>query len=82
MGYDCCHLQNENSVFLPIDVSQIIMEFLNFRRDTFVFFRATPRKASDYVKYDKQIYPLTEFYLLVHKLLTYPKVYKVLKKTD
>ena len=58
------HLPNENSVYLSRDVSQIKMEFLNFRRDTFVFFKATPRKASDYVKYDKPIfifYPLTEF---------------------
>ncbi len=66
------------SKILPAE-QQIIMEFLNIRRNTFV--KATPRKASDYVKYDKPVDPATEFYP-VHKLLNYPKHYEVSKQTD
>ena len=69
----------ENSVFLPREVSRIILEFLNIRQNTFG--KATPRTASDYVKYEKDVDPPTEFYP-VHKLLTYGKLYEVSKQTD
>ena len=69
----------EDSAYLPRDVSQIILEFLHIRQNTFT--NATPRSASDYVKYDKPIDPPTEFYP-VHKLLTYGNLYEVSKTTN
>ena len=69
----------EDSDYLPRDVSQVILEFLNIRQKTFV--NATPRAASDYVKYDQPRDPPTEFYP-VHKLLTYGKLYEVSKTID
>ena len=75
---DICVL--ENSSFLPHDVSAIVLAMLNIRKQTYR--GGEERYKDDYISFDKTgIYEenQTQFYPM-HRLKTYPKLYKVSKK--
>ena len=69
----------QNSSFSPDDVSIVVLEMLKIRRNTFQ--RATVRYVEDYFQFENPGSEQTQFYP-VHKLLRYPKTYRVANSVD